>query len=175
MTYTPKPGTLVASVVDFFAKNPEEELSLPDIAQKWDVDSRGVHASLHGAIINRVLVRTGGNYHAGPQLRSAATPAMPPPSRATKPRKAAPPPLDLEDIAVVADVPLPSRAPTAKRTQWPVLLARLDKPGLCSAPLPAEYRTSLNSAAKRWAKDNPGFAFALRQVSDTHIRIWRTA
>jgi hypothetical protein len=82
--------------------------------------------------------------------------------------------LDLTAVDVHDDVPLPDAKRGPRHTEWRVLFERLAKPGLCSSPLPIEHKNSLKNAAAAWAKDRADFKFAIRAISDTHIRIWRT-
>lgn len=45
----PKPGSVAHRVLEFLARNPDEELYVSDIAQKFDVERTSVQAGLVGA------------------------------------------------------------------------------------------------------------------------------
>lgn len=95
--------------------------------------------------------------------------SVPPPAK----RKRAPlTPIDLAEVEVGATEPLPQTR-YAGAPQWPVLLERLTAAGMHSSPLPVGYRLSLKAAASKWAKERGG-KFTVRDISTTHLRIWRT-
>lgn len=198
MSYTPIPGSLADRVCAYFRRHSDEELSADDIALKFDSHANSVATSLAPSIGARYLERVrnaasgrGYVYRAGTAIArsgqpgsapvaaaadsapSAALPAFP--ANPTPQRKKRPPlpVLDLETVAVEADVPLPPARSGPRRTDWSVLFARLSKPGLCSSPLPIEVKHSLKNAAEKFAKANPSFKFTLRVISETHLRIWR--
>lgn len=45
-TYTPRAGTMPAQCIAFFQDNPEEELNLEDIAEKFDGNRNAIHTNL---------------------------------------------------------------------------------------------------------------------------------
>ena len=55
--YTPRPGSLPSQVIAFFASNPEEELTLEDIVEKFDTTRGNVHTNLGLAVDAGVLMR----------------------------------------------------------------------------------------------------------------------
>jgi hypothetical protein len=194
MSYIPASGTLPHRVCAYFVKHPEEELSAADVALKFDVAVNKVSANLSIALTHKLIerVRNGGAawaYRGGPNLHKAlgngnadaySAPVLPRPAFPTvaqplKPRLKRPrlEVLDLSAVAIDADVPMPDKRSGVRNTDWPVLFERLTKPGLCSSPLPIEHRHSLKSAAEKWFKAHGG-TFAIRVISDTHLRIWRT-
>lgn len=46
-------------------------------------------------------------------------------------------------------------------------------PGMHSSQLPIEYKASLKGAVAKWIKERGG-KFVVRDITDTHMRIWRT-
>jgi hypothetical protein len=186
--YTPAAGALDGRVCAYFLKHRDEQLSPNDIALKFDAPVSLVEAALANAITTRLLERVRGGpggrvwqYRAGQRivalLITAGAPATskPPPfpPAAKRPRK---PPVvvDAASIKIERDVALPEARFSKPRTNWPVLFERLAEPNLCSSPLPREVRGTLNKAAGEWFGKR-GWKFTIRAISDTHIRIWRTA
>lgn len=58
--YTPRAGSLPARVIEFFAANPEEELTRLDVAAKFDCQASAVDAGLEAAVNHGALVRRRG-------------------------------------------------------------------------------------------------------------------
>lgn len=56
-TYTPKADSLAASVVHFFHGNPDEELTLDDISDKFDAGRNNIHTQLARAVEAGLLER----------------------------------------------------------------------------------------------------------------------
>ena len=56
--WSPKTGSIAHRVLEFLARNPDEELYTADIAQKFDVEGTSVQPSLVGAIQAGALVVT---------------------------------------------------------------------------------------------------------------------
>jgi hypothetical protein len=189
MSYTPTAGALDGRLCLHLARVPDDELSPADIARKFDTPVTLVEVSLASAITARVLERkrggTGGRtwmYCRGPRFEAAMAaaaaepapspkppfPGMPPPSRT---KRAPLPVFDAAALAVEADVAMPASKRGAQ-TDWPVLFERLTAVGMCSCPLPKLVKGSLAGAANAWFKPR-GLAFAIRAISETHLRIWR--
>ena len=57
-TYTPRPDSLPARVINFFANNPGEELDLEAISEKFDVTRGNIHTQLGDAVDTGMLVRS---------------------------------------------------------------------------------------------------------------------
>ena len=187
MSYVPAAGTLPNRVCAYFIKNPEEALSTQDIALKFDASPNSISTNLAAALGAKLLERfkSGGSlawqYRAGAALarlhKDLGTDAAPtlgafsrvPPAE-RKPQVRAPS-IDLTTVSIEANVPMP--ASVRKRTDWSVVFERFAAPGMCSSPLPRECKSSLSSQAAEWFKAK-GWKYAIRTVSDTHLRIWRT-
>lgn len=50
MPYRPRPGTLPARVIDWLRYNPDEELTVDDVARKWDAYPSTAKIGLEGAV-----------------------------------------------------------------------------------------------------------------------------
>lgn len=84
--YNPQPGSLAALVCEWFANNPDEELTTSDIGRKWssvtvasDVHSKLVAAVRHGWLMRGPSVSDRVNaavYAAGPKLRLHEAPSI---------------------------------------------------------------------------------------------------
>ena len=91
MSYTPQPGSLAARVCAFFQRNPEDELSARDIAQKFDAQGSSVPALLASCLANQLLIRDKEEagtmvYRAGAKLSSFQS--APPPAAPLRRRRA---------------------------------------------------------------------------------------
>jgi hypothetical protein len=179
--------TLVDQVCEHFIKHPDDELDAGDIASQFKVPITRVDAYLNSGVASGRLNRIGKvgtlpTFCAGPLLAKPPAPAvngkassapLPPTAAAKKPRTILPP-IDAAALAVDASEPIPTkrlippRAPT-----WPPLLERLVKVGQHSSIIPKAYKAGLKAASAKWAKEHGG-KFAVFEVSDTHVRIWRT-
>lgn len=181
-TYTPRAGSLPAEVIYFFTNNPEEELTLDDITDKFDCTRGNVHTNLGLAVDARVLVRdrnVDGDYiyKAGPMIPAkAAAPAQvlaqrEPYAKVKKPRVSKEELPAIDAIAIEDDVPVPStRGP---RIDWKPLLAKLKKGQSFKVPLQARHTLSNDMTELR--KANQG-TFTLRAFKDANeVRVWRTA
>lgn len=77
--YLPRHGSLAERVIEWFRKNPEEELSRPDIALKFELSQSSVQACLQTAVDNGELIwvkRSGqGGVYRCSQIAAAPGPA----------------------------------------------------------------------------------------------------
>lgn len=169
--YRPEQGGLAFRVLDWFAKNPDEELSAKDIVLKFDVISTShVMPSLQAAIAHGLLQRAkgyGGLLRVGPafeewaHLRSADQSALPPTLQqaATRARRNPPPPIDITAIEVRVGTSLPRRrvgglhgTPTLA-DQMDAVIAAL-RPN-SSVWLPIDYQYVAADALARHRKAHP--------------------
>lgn len=58
--YKPRAGTVPQRVIDFFLANPEEELTIRDVAVKFDVAEISVYKCLANAVKHGVLAKVQG-------------------------------------------------------------------------------------------------------------------
>ena len=190
-TYTPRANTLPCSVVNFFRSNDDEQLTVDDIAEKFDVGRANVHTQLALALEAHLLARKRNDdgeyiYTAGKalnaaepvsiaesennnSLRSSATaPAI---ANNTRDNTREHPPIDTSKVVIESGVPVSGRQ-TGKTQALRDLMDRL-KPG-DSCALPRHAQPSLvklmslrHSASKQ--------KFVCRAISPDQIRLWRTA
>lgn len=176
--YKPQTNSLPGRVVAFFAQNRDEELTLEDIAAKFDCSRNTIHTNLQLATDNHLLERFR-NAH-GEYLYRAGQAAHTPTAAARTP--AAPSkrrdPTAWATLAAVdpAQVPIEDGVPIATRfvaPDWAVLLQRL-QPGQ-SAQLPLAARHTLAREISKAHATGKG-RFSLRASKDTQtLRVWRTA
>lgn len=187
-TYTPRADSLPARVIAFFQRNPDEELSLEDITDKFDTTRGNIHTNLGLAVDAGLLVRdrnVDGDYiyKAGPKLPKASGVDMdavhthrPPPAGPQGPwptRKGVREPVTLPDpltVPIRDGVPPPS---ANKKADWMLLLKRLVKPGQ-SAELPIAARYTLGQAITAAHKQQLGtFTTRIDKTAQT-VSVWRT-
>ena len=195
-TYQPQAGSTPYSVLAYFKKNPDEELSGADIALKFDIERSNITALLKSCFDHELLARLnrGGSDRliiAGPKLRTFVLPDAPPlpntlpnmlatgaapgqiARRTVNPRPQLPA-LDITAIAVEPGIEQPAgRNPALKgQTRYDDLFKALHTPGL-SAAVPIAYLATLQKAAVTRRKHH-GQRFVVRKMSATEARIWRT-
>jgi hypothetical protein len=118
---------------------------------------------------------------AAPAPPPAVAPAPPPAAQSHQPdtpkrKRAVRVPLPHIDFAAVPveRVPMPTKSTSnGRRGLWEPLFDRLTETGLASGPLPEAVRGALGAAALDYGRKH-GSKFAIRKVSEEHIRIWRT-
>lgn len=187
--YTPLPGSLPARVLDFFAKNPEEELSTKDIAQKFDVvASANVTPSLATPIVHDLLRRVqGGAFAIGPRFiawqraqAAAQNPALiqtAPVQKPAQPRRPPAPPLNVDAIQVLPGVIAPRSGATGDRSES--LKSQIKRVFERMTPnshvvLPALYRHTAGDELTRWRKAHPKESWSIR-IDPEQITINRNA
>lgn len=162
-TYTARKGTLPAKMIEYFKRNPDEELTRSDIAAKFNVASSAIDAGLAVAIDagairqrnNEEMVRVWVAGTASVRKSRGELPALP----------------DPDSLVIESGVPIPE--PRKGATAAYVGLFSKLKPGESFTVSKAVSKRVLDTAT-RWGKKNDG-KFALRAVDDTTARIWRTA
>lgn len=80
--------------------------------------------------------------------------------------------VDFGAIEVEDGVPLPTER-GRKASRYDALLSRLAVGE--SAAMPLGHINSLRIAMRVWTKKRPGQTFTTRKVSETDVRVWRTA
>ena len=175
--YTPPADSLASSVVNFFRNNPDEQLTVDDIADKFDVGHSSVHTQLSPALEAHLLHR--GKNEDGQYVYAAGTALAVKPS--WKKTSAAAPAkrvrirehavFDLETVKIEANVPVWPKS-ADKTQQLRKLVIKLSASQSCA--LPMHTRTVLakiiteqhNTTAQR---------FTVRKIAADQIRLWRTA
>ena len=202
--YQPEEGGAARRVCIWAYDNRDDTLSTADIAVKFGISSKNAVPSLLERAVSTGFLRIekveGCNYYsAGPSIDRLNVPASSTAglelqrlmTSASQPQRAASdkvpassrkrpgralPFIDLSAVAVVYDEPLPPRRAGGKgESYWYPLLKRLDRAGAATAPIDIAYRGSITKGIKLYRRgDRAGIEFAVRAVSETHIRVWRT-
>lgn len=166
LNYQPQPGSLPERVLNWFAINPEEELSSADIARKFDVAATAnVLPSLSAPLAHGLLARVkGGTLTVGEHFeawRLARSSGQPASGKVIRPaiKRAAPPALfDPAAIAINDGVVRPLKGKEASglsvSSQIAALFSRLQPQ--THAELPWAYRHLAKDVCTRWRKENPG-------------------
>lgn len=176
--YSPRPETLPGRVIAYFRRLPDEELSVTDIALKFDEDKNSIHAKLKLAHEYDMLKRDGQVYSAGPEIgepeagtRLAAEPAKPRRSATagfSSPRHA----IDFSTLKVDEGIPAPAKGEHGT-SKWDPLFAMLKKAGQSIATT-ADLKGALAAEAAKRNRRGPG-KFKVAKTSATEARIWRIA
>lgn len=191
--YKPSAGSLPAQVVWFFTNNPDEQLSLGDITEKFDTPRGNIHTQLGRSIDAQLLARTRNEdgeyiYSAGPAIgKTAAEPAVVQPA-AVSPAPAAPAVptapacvkkphtglagLDVASLRVEEGIPFAKHS-IKGRNKWEPLFGKLVKPGQ-SVAIPANVHVAVRSAAAKYNTLKRGTYRVALTGADT-ARVWRIA
>lgn len=192
--YTPRAGSLASQVIAFFQRNPDEELDLDAIVDKFDTGRANIHTQLGGALDAVMLVRSRnieGDYVYKPgknlpkpdgvnmdHARSMRHPSAPPPPTVSALTKATRPPKQkdhtplpaLADVVVEDAVPLPSINLKPDKQDWRPLLRKL-APGQ-SFELPLRTRFVLQNNITALHKEQLG-PFTIRAFKESNtLRVW---
>lgn len=198
-TYCPRSGSVPARVIAYFQKNLSAKLTNAELAMKFEIDAKNTSALLSMAIEAGFIARSSGYYTAGDDIDQApdygsvaqadATikAAASAPGAAHSPfahvykgealaapnKRASPSKQPLPDLAVIAlddDVPLARVRPAAP--DWATLFDRMQAGQSCALPKAAGHtlRKATQEQHKLITK-----RFAVKKISDTEIRVWRTA
>lgn len=181
-----RPDSLVSRVIAFFQGNPEEELGLDDITDKFDATRGNIHTLLSKGIELEFLKRSRNAdgewiYSAGKAL--AKLPARSgvdmdaihasQPKRAPKgyasPRKA----LDIDSLVVEEDIPL-AESTHKGHNKWAPLFDKLTKAGQ-SIQVPGDLRGAIGAAATKLNRVKTQGQFRVAMTSETTARVWRVA
>jgi hypothetical protein len=177
-TYTPRTDSLSARVIAFFQRNPDEELDLEAITDKFDATRGNIHTQLARALDSDQLKRFQNGdgdwiYKAGKNLLAAKPvvneAAAPKPRRTIKPYE----PINVDPLTVAIEDNIPIPNSKGQKMDWTPLLKRL-KPGQ-SAALPIGARYTLANYVTQAKKDKLG-EFTMRILKEKEqVRVWRTA
>lgn len=177
-TYSPRADSLPARVVAFFAKHPEEELHISDIAMKFDVPSSGIHSNLKPAVDCDLLKRNNSLYSAG-QAIDLATPVAVAHAPAAAPRQKPAPKgyssprhhVDVKQLKV--DIGVPCITHNGKGlSKWAPLFAKLTAADQ-SIAIPGHIKGALAAAVFIRNKQKNG-TFRVAMTGCGEARIWRT-
>ena len=187
--YITRAGSLPSQVVYFFTKNPDEQLGLSDITEKFDTPRGNIHTLLALALEAHLLCRSRNDdgeylYSAGPAIGKPAkdaAPQAPAPSTADAPRKTRGPRrgghspryhIDIDALKVEEGIPV-SKINGPLEGKWDSLFAKLEKPGQ-SIELPGQLKGAVASAAFTRNKKNQG-RFRCYMTGPDTARVWRIA
>jgi DNA-binding MarR family transcriptional regulator len=175
--YIPRADSLPCSVVNFFRNNSDEQLTIDDIAEKFDTGRGNVHTNLRLAVEAGLLNRSKNEdgeyvYTAGKSLAAATVMQSPPADKPGKPASAARTHelLDLSEVVIEPSIPVPCRA-GEKSHQLNALLTRLRVGESCALPL--HTRPVLAKLVSRRHGTTPQ-RFVVRTIAVDQIRLWRT-
>ena len=166
--YIPKSESLAARVVSYFARLDDEELSVADIAQKWNGDSKNVSVQLERAVIAGLLKKDGTVYSAGPNIgRYNLTPGAVGTMHTRPPtRRKVLTAIDIEGIAF-EDAPPEVASPLKPHDRWVAKLRTM--PAGKSMVVPYEYRHALRTAVSQVRKE--GFMLSVLAEDETKVRV----
>lgn len=184
--YTPHAGSLPSQMAAFFARNPDETLTMGDITSKFDASRGNIHSLLRKAVEAGLLVREINDesewiYSAGPAspqpgvrtvLRDTYTTPEHIEPKAKKPRVAKvpasytnPDALEITDDAVPAGRASPG-------FKYAGILAKM-KQGQCIKCTPAEVSRVSNAMRKHLTLANEVFAVrTIKDYGDGMARVW---
>ncbi|APW38995.1 hypothetical protein RD110_18755 [Rhodoferax koreense] len=184
MSTTPPP--LASRLVQFFEQNPDEVLTLPDIAAKFGVHQSSIHTHLAGALRTAQLVRRSdpehGYVYQGPASKAfkpkdlMPAPAEPPVAASAAataaPRRKAlrwevP---DLATLPIRDGLPRPNRR---REVDWTPLLDRLKPNRQCD--LPAGAHSSLRKAVTQRHQTTKERYIITRAAGAATLTLGRTA
>jgi len=179
-TYTPRAGSLASQVIGFFRHNPDEELLLDDITDKFDATRGNIHTLLADAVKADLLARyrnADGDYvykpgtacgvYAVPDVTIAATVAK---AKAADAQMAA---IDFDALQVDDGVAYQPAAGVKGFSKWDPLFARLTKAGQ-SVELPQALHGRLSAESnKRNKKAGDTKTWAISRTSADTCRLWR--
>lgn len=183
--YTFRPDGLPGRVVSFFQNNPDEELDLEAITEKFDATRGNIHTLLAKTVELAILVRTTNAdgeyiYRAGknlPRRSGVDMDAVHTPERAKaapkgyqSPRKA----VDISALQVDEDVPFDGTANHKGQAKWQPLFDKLTKPGQ-SIALPVDLRGAVGAAAAKINRAKTQGSFRVARTGADTCRVWRIA
>lgn len=182
-TYTPQTGSLPSMVIGFFQNNPDEELTLEDIADKFGGARNNTHTNLSLAIQNGLLLRERNEdgdyiYKAGKKLSCAPKNAgvdidaiHQGPKKAQKSVTATHRALDIDNLKVEEGIAFDPKG-LRGRNKWQPLFDKLAKVGQ-SVAIPGEMYGALAAAARKVPKTQGVYRCCM--TAPGQARIWRTA
>lgn len=179
--YNPQADSLPSQVIGYFTNNPEEELLLEDISDKFDCSRGNIHTQLARAVESGMLVRDQNKdgeyiYKAG-----GNTPKAKPVGRSgvdidavCRSRKRVDVLLpDPANVLIENDIPLLTRCGPGSRIDWMPLFKRC-KVGQ-SFKLPLAAKATVTKTMTECHKAQLG-KFTIRTFKDTlELRVWRTS
>lgn len=169
MAYQPKANSLPGKVLDFLRRNPEEVLTIDDIAAKFNAVRNNVHTLLAPAREADMLQRDRDElgeyiYRSGRHLGKLTSVAS----------KVFITQAEVDALTVDTGVSMPLVSSNRGLSKWDTLLKKLTANGQ-SIQIPKDWHPGLSSHVSKVNPQQTGFKYVVRAVSDTHARIWRVA
>ena len=170
--------SLIWRVVDYLSANPGERLTRSDVAKKFDADAAAIDGELAPAVASGHLIREPHDEdgiiwrlrYRGAKFPAPFTGTLAAAQRAVKTRRHTL--IDVSMFEIEKGVPLVE--PAVRRNRWNELFGRME-PG-DSFQVPDSARMALSHAQANYRKTQAQHVrFAIRKVSETHTRIWRTS
>ncbi len=182
-TYTPRAGSLASQVISFFRNNPDEELLLDDITDKFDCTRGNIHTLLKDAVEAALLARYRNDdgdsvYKPGAACGTYATPdvtiaatiaATVAKTKAADAQLAA---IDFAALQVDEGVPYHPVSGVKGFNKWDPLYARLTKAGQ-SVELPRALRDRLFTECGKRNKKTGAKTWAISSTGPDTCRLWR--
>lgn len=190
-TYTPLPGSVAYRVLDWFQKNPREELTVADVARLLDVSRSSVSGSLKSAVDKGVLqykqnddliyvyTLTDAYRYRDMKLRQPEAkperPSFPARGKVTLPPSA----LDFSQLKPEKGVPLLGKSMgVAGVSKWAPLFAMLTEPEM-SVEFPAEWKSAVAAQSTKLNvqhhKAKEPTRYKVRLTGDGKARVWRVS
>lgn len=181
-TYTPRADSLASQCIAFFRYNPDEELMLDDIQNKFTCTRGNIHTLLRPAVEAGWLLRgqnsdgewiyaKGDNLQADtdtldtrslPEIVARTAPAA---KGFTAQRHV----IDIDALQVEEGIPF---LPDGAGGKWDPLFAKLTKPGQ-SVAVPGHVKNAIAAAIAKRRKDKVGGTFKVGITSPGQARLWR--
>lgn len=166
--YIPKADSLAARVATFFRRFPDEELSIADIALKWQTDPKNIPVQLERCVEAGLLVRSGSVYFAGPDIVRIDLTPMTMAMADTKPKSRGHvrTVIDIEAIEF-EDAPIGVSAAEKVHDRWMAKMKTM--PAGKSFVAPAQYRHALRSAVTALRKQ--GWKLSVLNEGEELVRV----
>jgi hypothetical protein len=166
-------------VIDFLGANPGERLTRSDVVAKFGVKASTVDDALASAVAAGQLIREVNDEDGVVwrlRYRAAKFPApfsgtLAAARKAVRARRKPPVVVDFASIKIESGVAVP--ALPKKGSNWNRLFDRM-APGQ-SFELPLEARDAASHARHAYRSKRPAVVLSVRKVSDTTVRVYRTA
>ena len=174
-SYAPPKDSLAWRVCDYLRANPGEELMRGDVATKFNVSPAAIDGELQPAVsahlLERVQTDDSGIVW---RLRAQSKGSFPRPfaSSVAAARRAVRSHQLIDISAFIIEKGVPLIEPMKRINQWSRLFDRMELGD--SFQVPNEARMALAHAQAKYRKTKTGVMFAIRKVSESHSRIWRT-
>ncbi|MEW6559613.1 MAG: hypothetical protein AB1412_05380 [Pseudomonadota bacterium] len=174
--YTPQPGSLAERVLDWFVKNPEEELSSADIARKFDVlATSNVIPQLAAALTHDLLRRERGIFLAGPRFAAWAAARAEGGMASVAPhaplggrRRTAAPLINPDDITIHPGVASPRSGKNSTdnlAARWRQVYARMEPN--THIEVPRLYAITTKSVLTKWRREHPDQVWSTTLSAET--------